>query len=77
VSDPGKAAPASTVTAVSSVPGGISLFLVDRDGAVQSSYGGNWHSTAQPITPNADGPAAITAPIVISTGTNVGNSLET
>ena len=38
MSEPGKASPESTINAVSSVPGGISLFLVDRDGAVQSSY---------------------------------------
>jgi hypothetical protein len=38
LSDPRKARVPSVVSSVSSVPGGVSLFLVDREGAVQTSY---------------------------------------
>jgi len=38
LSDAGKAPGGAVVSAVSSVPGGVSLFLVDPDGAVQTSY---------------------------------------
>src|SRR5260370_255995 len=38
LSDAGKAPPGAPVAAISTVPGGTSLFLVDLDGAVQSSF---------------------------------------
>ena len=38
LSEPGKAPLGSSVSAVSSVEGGISLYVVDAEGAVQSSY---------------------------------------
>jgi hypothetical protein len=38
VSEPGLAASAAVVSAVSTVPGGVSLFVVDPQGAVQSTY---------------------------------------
>lgn len=38
MSDAGKAAPDTSAAAASSVPGGVSVFVVDRGGAVQSTY---------------------------------------
>jgi hypothetical protein len=38
LSDAAKTTPGAVVSAVSSVPGGVSLFVADREGAVQTSY---------------------------------------
>jgi hypothetical protein len=38
LSDPNKTQPGNSVTAVSTVPGGTSLFVVDPEGAIQTSY---------------------------------------